>query len=113
VYLLIDLTIDEVELAEPNDVKRLSVAVAHGADQAKVAELLASTGAGRPIAGDDEHMWISRGWLRQHAEGRVGARWSEDFDHMVTKAREQGWLDQDGTHLRAHVEWLAVEDGAN
>jgi hypothetical protein len=111
VYLLIDLTIDEVELAEPHDVKRLSVAVAHGTDQAKVAELLTSTGAGRPIPGDDEHVWVSRGWLQEKAEGRVTGRWSEDLDHMVTKARERGWLDEDGSHLRAHVEWLATEDG--
>ena len=112
-YLLIDLTIDEVELAEPDDVKRLSVAVAHGSDREEVARLLASSGAGRFVDGDDDHVWVSRGWLRERAAGRVHARWSEDLDHMVTKAREQGWIDVDGTHLRAHVEWLATEDGAS
>jgi hypothetical protein len=112
VYLLIDLTIDEIELAEPSDVRRLSVAVAHGADREAVAAILASTGAGRFVEGDDDHVWVSRGWIREHAEERVGARWSEDFDHMVTKAREHGWVQEDGTHLRAHVEWLSIEDGA-
>jgi hypothetical protein len=110
VYLLIDLDIDAVELAEPRDLKRLHVAVAHGADHAKVAELLASTGAGVPIEGDDEHIWVSRGWIREKAEGRVTGRWSEDLDHLVTKARDHGWLSEDGAYLRAHVEWLATEE---
>ena len=113
VYLLIDLTIDEVELAEPNDVKRLHVAVAHGSDRDHVARLLASTRAGRFVDGDDDHVWVSRAWLDERAEGRVAGRWSEDLDHMVTKAREHGWIDETGTHLRAHVEWLTTEDGAN
>lgn len=111
-YLLIDLTIDAVELAEPDDTRRLHVAVAHGADRDAAAALLAATGAGRFVDGDDDHVWVSVSWLRRRAEGRVGARWSEDADHMVAKAREQGWVDDEGTHLRAHVEWLAREDGA-
>jgi hypothetical protein len=113
VYLLIDLTIHEVELAEPNDLKRLHVAVAHGSDRDEVARLLTSTGAGHLVEGDDDHMWVDRGWLRKKAEGRVSGRWSEDFDHLVTKAREHGWIDDDGTHLRAHVEWLVQEEEAN
>jgi hypothetical protein len=111
VYLLIDLTIGEVELAEPNDVKRLHVAVAHGSDRDAVARLLARTGAGRFVDGDDDHVWVSEGWLRERAEGRVSGRWSEGFDHMVSKAREHGWIDDDGNHLRAHVEWIASDDG--
>ena len=109
-YLLIDLTIDEVELAEPNDCKRLHVAVAHGADRDHVARLLAESGAGRLVEGDDDHVWVRRGWLRERSEGRVSGRWSEDFDHLVAKATEHGWIDESGQHLRAHVEWL-VEEG--
>lgn len=112
-YLLIDLTIDEVELAEPTDVHRLHVAVAHGSDRDRVARLLADTGAGRFVEGDDDHVWVSRGWLREKAEGRVSGRWSEDFDHLVTKARDHGWLDDAGTHLRAHVEWIPTDDGGD
>ena len=112
-YLLIDLTIDEIELAEPSDVKRLNVAVAHGSDQSAVERLLAATGAGRFVDGDDEHIWVNRGWLQAKAEGRVSGRWSEDFDHLVAKARQHGWIDEDGTHLRAHVEWLTLEGAAD
>ena len=111
-YLLIDLTIDAVELAEPDDTKRLHVAVAHGANREAVATLLETSGAGRFADGDDDHVWVSVSWLRGKAEGRVGARWSEDADHMVATAREHGWADEGGTHLRAHVEWLSREDGA-
>jgi hypothetical protein len=110
VYLLIDLTIDEVELAEPADTKRLHVAVAHGADVDHVARLLESTGAGRFVEGDEDHVWVSHGWLRRKAEGRVTGRWSEDLDHLVSRARDRGALDADGTHVQAHVEWLSVEE---
>jgi hypothetical protein len=110
VYVLIDLTIDELELAEPNDTKRLHAAVAHGVDRERVAALLASNRAGRFVTDDDDHVWLRTGWLEEKAQGRVGGRWSEDLDHLVAKAREHGWIDDDGTHLRAHVEWLAAED---
>ena len=43
----------------------------------------------------------------------MSGRWSEDFDHLVTKARDHGWLDDSGTHLRAHVEWIPTDDGGD
>ena len=89
------------------------MAVAHGSDRERVAALLASSGAGRFVDGDDDHVWVARAWLEQRAAGRVKARWSEDLDHMVTKARDHGWLDDDGSHLRSHVEWLATEEDTN
>jgi hypothetical protein len=37
------------------------------------------------------------------AAGSVGADWPERFAAMLGYARGKGWLDEAGTHIRAHV----------
>lgn len=50
---------------------------------------------------DDAHVWVAIDALRAaataHAE--TGA-----FDAMIAYAASKGWIDESGTHLRAHVE---------
>jgi hypothetical protein len=33
------------------------------------------------------------------------AAWREGYDKMVGAARKQGWIDETGNAIRAHVEW--------
>ncbi|MEY2431724.1 MAG: hypothetical protein QOC92_1449, partial [Acidimicrobiaceae bacterium] len=44
-------------------------------------------------------------WVRGAAVAvGVGLMWRDAFDDMVVHAESQGWLDADGTVIRAHVE---------
>jgi hypothetical protein len=38
------------------------------------------------------------------AAGRVGPHWEQDLDRMIAYADRKGWLGDDGTRVRAHLE---------
>ena len=61
VYILIDLKIDAVELAEPDDTKRFHFAIAHGTSDTTAEQVLENTGLGRLDPDDDDHAWVSAG----------------------------------------------------
>jgi len=110
VYILIDLAIDAVELAEPQDTKRFHIAIVHGDADAKVEAVLEAKGIGRLDPEGDDHAWVEAGVVRQLAEGRVHGKWGEEFDHMLAKGAKHGWYDEGTNEIKAHVEWLDVED---
>ena len=70
------------------------------ADEDAVAAALGPAGR---TAGQG-HVWISADWIRSEVAGRVEPGWVESFDGMVAYARSKGWLDDDGSHIRAHIE---------
>lgn len=109
-YILIDLAIDAVELAEPQDTKRFHIAIVHGTEDRKVDAVLEAKGVGRLDPDDDDHAWVEAGVVRQLAEGRVHGTWGEDFDRMLLKGKKHGWYDEATNEIKAHVEWLDIED---
>ena len=109
-YILIDLDIDAVELAEAHDTKRFHVAIVNGDDDASVEKILEDKGIGRLDPSDDDHVWISAALIRELAEGRVAGRWGEDFDHMLSHGTKKGWYDESTGEIKAHVEWIDDED---
>lgn len=109
-YILIDLAIDAVELAEAHDTKRFHIAIVNSEDDDKVEAVLEETGVGRLDPADDDHAWVKAGRVRELAAGMVKGRWAEDFDHMLTKGAKHGWYDPDTEEIRAHVEWIDSED---
>ncbi len=109
-YILIDLDIDAVQLAEPDDLHRFHVAIANGHDDTKVDEELAERNAGRLDPEDDDHIWIAAARVRELATGRVGPSWNDNFDNMLHKGAKHGWYDETSGELKAHVEWLSDED---
>jgi len=55
--------------------------------------------------GDDDHVWLDIVAARQAgvlmaADPAFGDR----FDAMIAGARRSGWVDEAGTHVRAHVQ---------
>ncbi len=55
--------------------------------------------------GDDDHVWLDIAAAR-HA-GALAASdpaFGDQFDAMISYARRSGWVDEAGTHVRAHVE---------
>lgn len=113
-YVLVDLAIDAVELVDPEATHDFSMVVANGTGVDRVGELLASSGAGRLIdegeEGEPDHAWISAGWLRGAAAGRVHASWEDHLVKMLDKARSHGWLSDDGDLVRAHISWPDEEE---
>lgn len=56
----------------------------------------------------DGHMWVSRERIIAEAEPLHThiVRWREQFDGLMAYAKSQGWLDETGRFVRAHVEYL-------
>jgi hypothetical protein len=53
---------------------------------------------------DDDHVWVDVDWLRTSGMAQVGApEFPADFDAMIAYATKQGWLDDAGTSVRAHI----------
>jgi hypothetical protein len=110
VYILVDLTERDIEFEEPDDTRRFHVAVAHGDDLDAVQEILAARNVGYvEVTDDDEKAWISVNALQELAVGRTKAGWEDHFTKMLETAKKHGWLSEDGTHVRAHVQWTDQE----
>jgi len=91
-----------VTLEEPEDVQRFQVTVVGGDSVRMLFGALVDAAAGR-LEGDDA--WIAVDAVRRMAGGRVGPDWDEKLDGMLAHARTNGWLDENGNAIRAHVEW--------
>jgi hypothetical protein len=110
VYILIDMALRDVELVEPDDTRRFHVAVAHGADLDAVTAVLADKGVGTvEVDGDDERAWISVDAVRELAEPAAPPGWGLHFDQMLKDAAKHGWVSEDGSSIRSHIEWLGVD----
>lgn len=68
-----------------------------------IAKVLAEHDAGE-LSEDRAHVMIPVATLRRLAAGRVPEGWDAEFDAMLAKARERGWLDEAGDRVQAHLE---------
>jgi hypothetical protein len=91
-----------ITLEAPEDCARFQAEVSGSGDAAHLDAALAAAGVGRGADGDD--VWVSVDSLRAMAAGRVGQSWDTDFAAMMAYASAKGWLNEDGTAVRAHVE---------
>jgi hypothetical protein len=84
-------------LEAADDTNSFSVQAADG----DLDELLRSHSWGRF---DGTAAWISVEALRKAAAGHVPDDWPARFDAMLTFAESKGWLSDDGSAVRGHVE---------
>ena len=89
-----------VRLDEPDECGRFHVQVAEGVTD--LAGALAAADVG--TLADDEHAWVRVDAVRRLAEGRVPDDWPSRFDGMLRYAASKGWLDGEGSAIRAHLE---------
>lgn len=84
-------------LDEPANLKRLSVVAPADLTAEALADAVSPWGRL-----DGDHVWLRIERLREAvvAAGTDGAA----FDGMIDYARGAGWVDDDGLHVRAHVE---------
>ncbi|MCB9596878.1 MAG: hypothetical protein H6719_29415 [Sandaracinaceae bacterium] len=97
--ITVDCAAGRVSLEQPDVFTQFHVA-ATGGDAAAVVAALGADGK----AADDEHVFVAVESIRAWARGRVGDDWEVGFGKMVDYARSKGWLDEAGTHIRAHLE---------
>ena len=58
--------------------------------------------AGAPAG--EGHVWVAASWVREQAAPVVAADWASAFEGMIDYARSKGWMNEAGTHIKAHVE---------
>jgi hypothetical protein len=104
VHVTVDLTgaTPQVSLVEPEDCRRFDVVVLGGPDTAALDRALAAAAVGRT---DDEEALVEVAAVRRLASGSVGDGWEAEFVAMLAFARGKGWMTDDGSGIRAHVEW--------
>lgn len=92
-----------VALRDPEDCTKFHVEVIGPRELAALGHALVDADAGRV---DGDHAFIEIGALRRMVSGRVGDSWADDFEKMLGYARSKGWLDETGSSIQAHVEWV-------
>ncbi|HWL45001.1 MAG TPA: hypothetical protein VNQ73_18805 [Ilumatobacter sp.] len=98
--MIVAVTGSAVELRDPDNFRQFHVAADPGTD---IAVALAAAGAGLPA--DDADVFVTVDWLRTEAARLgVGDDWSAGFAAMLDYAATNGWLNDDHTAIRAHVE---------
>lgn len=53
---------------------------------------------------DSEHLWLSAIGVAKLAGDRGAGEWIAKFDDMCQYAESKGWMNEAGTHIRAHLE---------
>ena len=94
---------DGVTLRQPERTNDLYASYHERLVSERISELLAEHDAGELLP-DGAHVMVPVATLRRLAAGRVPEGWDADFDKMLDYARGQGWLSEDGTAVRAHLE---------
>lgn len=109
--IAVDLSAPSVVLRDGANFRAFHVAVTGDGDDAAVAAVLAAAGAGRGCD-DADHVWVAKSWLEAQAaaapggapDGVAPAEWAAGYDKMLGLATKMGWLDDDATHIKAHLE---------
>ncbi|HEX4434996.1 MAG TPA: hypothetical protein VH012_09195 [Acidimicrobiales bacterium] len=97
--IVIDLSDAVVELRQPGEFNRFSVALEGEGDLARV---LGQAGLGR-VTADGEHVVVDPVALRALAGPAADEAWDEGFAGMCAYAAGKGWVEPDGGVL-AHIE---------
>jgi hypothetical protein len=96
-FIKVDTQRGVANLEEPADTENLFVQAVGDGD---VIEPLRPFGR---LDGEG-HAWIEVMALKASAAGRVADDWLASFDAMIAKARDRGWLSDDGDEVRAPLE---------
>jgi hypothetical protein len=105
-YLEVDTASGHTVVCATDDLQHLSVRIDHAADQEAVAR---AVGPLARLEGTD-HAWIDIQALRSASGREADATWLSGFEKMISYATAQGWVDEAGTAVRAHIEHDADAD---
>jgi hypothetical protein len=96
--LIVDGTTGTVTAQDADSLNALSV-VLLAADAERAATVLADFGRL-----DGTHVWLNIESLKTFAPQPRSCSWDERFTKTIQYARTQGWTDETGRFVRAHVE---------
>jgi hypothetical protein len=95
----------EARVVDVDDLSRVRLALGEVTDE-EAAEALEHSGLGRLQDGETALLDVAA--LHAAAEPRAGGSgWQSQWDELITKARSQGWLSEDGATLQVHIESAA------
>ena len=94
---------DGVALRQPEVLTDLYASYWERLTDLQITTVLVEHDAGELLP-DGAHILIPVATLRRLAAGRVPEGWDADFDGMLARARERGWLNEDGDAVKAHLE---------
>ena len=101
--MYIRINSESVELVEPDDLRSFHAVRPTELGQGELAEIVRQEDLGEVLP-DGDHLMVPLETVRRMAAGRVGPAWEQDFDSMIAYAARKGWLSDDGTRVRAHLE---------
>ena len=55
---------------------------------------------------EGDHAWLDIVEIKASAVGRVPDTWIKDFEAMLEYAKQRDYLNDDGTRVRAHLEYV-------
>ena len=97
--------VPEVRVVDVDDLTKLHLALGAVTDE-EADGVLRDAGLGR--LQDAQTGVLDVAALRAAAEPQAGSEdWAQRWDGMVAKARESGWLSDDGSSVQVHVESAA------
>lgn len=94
---------ESVELVDPSDFSSFHAVYPAGLGHGELVDIVRREDLGEVLPAGG-HLMVPLETLRRLAAGRVGPTWEQDFDAMIAYAARKGWLREDGTRVRAHLE---------
>lgn len=94
---------DHVALREPDVVTDLYASYQGRLTAQRLEAVLAENDAGE-VQADGAYVMVPVATLRRLAAGRVPDGWEAEFDSMLARARDRGWLSAEGDSVRAPLE---------
>ncbi len=104
------LEIDElanVRLVNPNDFKEFCILCSASRSATEVCGILEMLCDGNKVI-DEEHLWLCDDLIREIAPDSNDDKWESAFTEMLDYASSKGWTENNGTLIRAHIEWAKV-----
>ena len=96
-----------VKLLKPNDFKEFCIQCSDFRSAIEVCEILESVQEGNKVI-DEKHLWLCNELVRELAPGANYENWEKGFTEMIDYATSKGWTENNGTLIRAHIEWAMV-----
>ena len=90
-----------VRVDAPDDFKQFHIAAPKGFD---VGAALHRANFGYSAAIDHDHAYVFTNAIRAAVAGHVQPGWEDGFQGMLAYAAQKGWLEDEGTSIRAHIE---------
>ena len=96
-----------VKLVDPNEFKGFCIQCSESRSAVEVCEILELLREGNKVI-DEKHLWLCNELIRELAPDAGDDKWEMGFTEMIDYATSKGWTENNGTLIRAHIEWAKV-----